>query len=212
MQEDGVIKFELVFSNAAAPADALTELNRWRGILWQHALIGQDPARYSGYAFGNVSQRCSPMDAPRGQRAFIISGTQTGRYPELDNNHYCTVTAYDARSSQVTAHGRVKPSSESLTHGMLYDLDSDIRAVLHVHSPDIWQAANRLGLPVTRADVTYGTPAMAREVARLFKSTTVRQQAIFSMGGHKDGIVAFGKTVTAAGDILLRALAASRAL
>jgi ribulose-5-phosphate 4-epimerase/fuculose-1-phosphate aldolase len=211
MQEEGVIKFHLDFKDAAAvPADTLTELNRWRNILWQQALIGQDPSRYEGYGFGNVSQRIGDFNAPRGKRSFIISGTQTGHLPELDNSHYAYVRTCDAASNAVSAEGPIKPSSESLTHGMIYDLDNEIRVVLHVHSPDIWLNADSLGIPVTDATVLYGTPKMAEEVQRLFNETDVREKKIFSMGGHEDGVVSFGKTAEEAGDILLRTLDASR--
>jgi len=210
-QEEGVIKFNLVFKDATAvPANTLTELNRWRGILWQRALIGQDPARYEGYGFGNVSQRTNDFKAPRGKRSFIISGTQTGHLPELNNGHYAHVNTYDAASNTVSAEGPIKPSSESLTHGMIYDLDSKIHVVLHVHSPDIWLATDNLELPVTDPDVPYGTPGMAEEVQRLFNASDVRVKKIFSMGGHEDGVVSFGATAEEAGDILLRTLDASR--
>lgn len=211
MQEDGVIKFDLVFCEAAAVPDCvLTKLNRWRSILWQQALIGQDPARYEGCGFGNVSQRIGDLNAPRGKRSFMISGTQTGHLQELDDSHYAHVKTYDAASNAVSAEGPVKPSSESLTHGMIYDLDKDIRVVLHVHSPDIWLAANRLGIPVTDTAVPYGSPGMAEEVQRLFNETDVREKKIFSMGGHEDGVISFGTTVEEVGDILLRTLDASR--
>ena len=209
--EEGVIKFKLDFSRAG-PVDMqpLAELNHWRTLLWQQALIGQDPARYEGYGFGNVSQRIGDGAAARGKRRFVISGTQTGYLPELDNTHYTVVKSYDAASNAVSAAGPIKPSSESLTHGMIYDLDNAIRIVLHVHSPDIWLAADSLGIPVTDSAVPYGTPQMAAEVQRLFNETDVREQKIFSMGGHEDGIVSFGTTAEEAGDILLRTLDASR--
>jgi L-ribulose-5-phosphate 4-epimerase len=209
--EEGVIKFKLDFS-MAGPVDLqpLAELNQWRTILWQQALIGQDPARYEGYGFGNVSQRIGDDDAVRGKRCFVISGTQTGHLPELDNTHYTVVKSYDAASNAVSAAGPIKPSSESLTHGMIYDLDNAIRIVLHVHSPDIWLAADSLGIPVTDSAVPYGTPQMAAEVQRLFKETDVYEQKIFSMGGHEDGVVSFGTTAEEAGEILLRTLDASR--
>ena len=209
--EEGVIKFKLDFS-MAGPVDLqpLAELNQWRTILWQQALIGQDPARYEGYGFGNVSQRIGSDDAVRGKRCFVISGTQTGHLPELDNTHYTLVKTYDAASNAVSATGPIKPSSESLTHGMIYDLDNAIRIVLHVHSPDIWLAADSLGIPVTDSAVPYGTPQMAAEVQRLFKETDVYEQKIFSMGGHEDGVVSFGTTAEEAGEILLRTLDASR--
>jgi ribulose-5-phosphate 4-epimerase/fuculose-1-phosphate aldolase len=132
--------------------------------------------------------------------------------PELDARHYTLVESYDAAANRVVAQGPVKPSSESLTHGILYDLDTRIQAVLHVHSPDIWQTAGALGIPITEASVAYGTPAMAAEVQRLFRETDVLRLRIFSMGGHADGIVAFGQTVAEAGATLLAALARAQQL
>ena len=209
--EEGVIKFKLDYFEAEPmEMQPFAALNRWRTILWQQALIGQDPARYEGYGFGNVSQRIGTGDAACGKRRFVISGTQTGHLQELDKRHYTRVMTYDAARNSVSAAGPIKPSSESLTHGMIYDLDSEIRSVLHVHSPDIWLAADRLGIPVTDSAVPYGTPRMATEVQRLFNETDVLKQKIFSMGGHEDGIVSFGTTAEEAGDILLRTLGASR--
>ena len=164
------------------------------------------PGRYGGYGFGNVSQRIAPFDAARGNRVFVISGTQTGGLEELDNRHYALVSAWDIGRNRVIARGPVKPSSESLTHAMIYDLDDTVRAVLHVHSPDIWKAAADLGIPLTDTAVEYGTAAMAAEVMRLFEQTTVRQTGIFAMGGHEDGVVSFAQDVEQAGQILLQAL------
>jgi len=97
-----------------------------------------------------------------------------------------------------------------MTHGVIYDLDNALRAVLHVHSPDIWNSAASQGIPVTNASVEYGTPEMSREVERLYSQSDVRYKGIFSMGGHKDGVVAFGHSVEEAGNTLLTALAGSR--
>jgi len=213
MEAEGVIKFDLCYRMAEPVALAeLDELNAWRSRLWQLRLIGQDPLRYDGYGFGNVSQRHGRHTAACGERTFLISGTQTGAMPELDPGHYTLVESYDAATNRVVAQGPVKPSSESLTHGILYDLDIRIQAILHVHSPVIWQAAGTLGIPVTDASVAYGTPAMAAEVQRLFRETDVLRQRIFSMGGHEDGIVAFGQTVAEAGNTLLSALTRAQQL
>ena len=208
MEEEGVIKFDLRFTpGGPVKNEALVELNSWRHILWKHALIGQDPARYEGYGFGNISQRSGAPDEPCGKRQFIISGTQTGHLETLDNRHYACVTAYDAEANQVVAEGPVRPSSESMTHGVIYDLDSGLRAVLHVHSPDIWKTAAAQGIPATRPSVEYGTPEMSHEVERLFAESDVSHIGIFSMSGHEDGIVAFGQSVDQAGNRLLTALA-----
>ena len=211
MEEEGVIKFDLRYTaGPAVPEDTILELNKWRNALWEHALIGQDPARYDGYGFGNISQRIGLQDAAINRRAFAISGTQTGHLKQLGNMHYVRVTAYNADSNQVVADGPVRPSSESMTHGVIYDLDQEIKIVLHVHSPDIWKTAIAQGIPVSRASVEYGTPEMSREVVRLFAETDAREQGIFSMGGHEDGIVAFANSADAAGNRLLTALACSK--
>jgi ribulose-5-phosphate 4-epimerase/fuculose-1-phosphate aldolase len=210
MQQEGVIKFELRFTLAPAiPENTLNELNKWRNILWKHALIGQDPDRYDGYGFGNISQRIGCRNEAAGKRSFAVSGTQTGHLEQLDNRHYARVTAYDADSNLVIADGPVRPSSESMTHGVIYDLDNEISVVLHVHSPDIWQTAFMQEIPVTHASIEYGTPDMSREVVRLFSQTDVMKKGIFSMGGHKDGIVAFGNSAEEAGNRLLTALSYS---
>ena len=84
MREEGVIKFDLEFTPAPpVSVPGLEELNAWRHILRQLGLIGQDPARYGGCGFGNVSRRLPPYDAPQNQRAFIVSGSQTGHLQEL---------------------------------------------------------------------------------------------------------------------------------
>ena len=211
MQEEGVIKFDLRFTQGKLdPQDLPDDLRRWRDRLWQEQLIGQQTGRYGGYGYGNVSCRLAPFDAPRGQRRFLISGSQTGHLPQLDARHYVVVSACDIRHNRVTAHGPLKPSSEALTHAMLYDQDIGVHVVFHVHSPTIWQAAGSAGLAVTAADVTYGTPEMAQEVARLFSETGVRQQQLFAMGGHEDGVIAFGKDAQEAGSILLDCLARCR--
>jgi len=208
--EEGVIRFDLRYTKTApVPAYLLSELNAWRRILWQLGLIGQDPARYGGYGFGNVSVRIAAPEAPAGECRFLVSGTQTAALEVLEPVHYCVVNAYDPESNRVIAGGPVKPSSESLTHAMIYDQDARIQSILHVHSTDIWGRAGDLGIAATATDVAYGTPDMAHEVQRLFRESEVSRTGIFAMGGHKDGIVTFGETPGAAGNILLTALAHS---
>ena len=55
---EGVIKFDLRFQNSPLENSvALTELLRWRGVFYRLGAIGQDPDRYAGDAFGNISCR-----------------------------------------------------------------------------------------------------------------------------------------------------------
>lgn len=207
-EREGVTKFQLDYRAAPALApDAVAAINAWRTVLWRLGLIGRQPERYDGLGYGNVSARLPPFTGNAGARCFVISGTQTGAPAVLRAGHYAVVDAYDLRANRVSAHGPVAPSSESLTHGMLYDLDECVRCVFHVHSPEIWNAAERLQLPCTDPAADYGTPAMAEEIRRLFEQGHLPAHGLFSMGGHQDGVVAFGATADDAGMRLVTALA-----
>lgn len=199
---EGVTKFRLDYRAAPAPAAAdIASLNAWRSILWRLRLIGLDAQRYGGVGFGNVSCRY--------QNHFIVSGTQTGGIPVLSAQHYFCVEHADTARNRVVARGPIAPSSESLTHAMVYALDPAVQYVFHVHSPEIWRRAAALGLPVTAREVAYGTPAMAAEMARLYAAGPLRAQGIVVMLGHEDGVISIGRDADAAGQRLLAVLARS---
>src|SRR5690349_13581800 len=140
-QHEGVVKFQMQFiAGPALPFDQLRELNAWRRILFMTNLIGQDSDRYGGFGYGNVSQKMEPL-RPEYPLCFAISGTQTGGLPCLTQEHYAIVLECSPEENCVAATGPIQPSSESLTHGTLYELDDSLRYVLHVHSPDIWRHA-----------------------------------------------------------------------
>ena len=211
VKNEGVIKYRLDFTpSPPLSAAEVAEINHWRAILYEQKLIGQDPARYGGYGYGNLSVRLAPYAAPPTERSFLISGSQTGDLPKLTPAHYTVVTECHPETNRLVAHGPISPSSESLTHGAVYALDPAIRVVFHSHSPEIWHAAAKLGIPITDPSVPYGSPEMAAEVARLYATTDMAQRCIFSMGGHEDGIVSFGATAEEAAETLLDALAAAR--
>lgn len=208
-----IIKYQLDYTpGPGLPLELLQELNRWRQILVAQALIGQDPGRYGGYGYGNISGRLPPLDTPPHRRRFAISGTQTGHLAELGVEQYAVVEECYPAQNRIVATGPIHPSSESLTHGAVYDLDDQVHCVMHVHSPAIWQRAETLGVPSTRSDVPYGSPELAEEVARLFGETALRSLRIFAMGGHEDGVVSFGHTVDEAGQVLLAVLARAQTL
>jgi hypothetical protein len=97
-----------------------------------------------------------------------------------------------------------------MTHCAIYDLDSSVEFVFHVHSPEIWRNSARLGIPATAAEVEYGTPAMAGEIRRLFRQSPARFMHIVALGGHEDGIIAFGRSAEEAGWTILKYLERSR--
>lgn len=212
---EGVTRFRADHHDRPLPltrfGEALAALAAWRTVLAGLELVGQDPARYDGAGYGNVSARVGPFPGRRGARPFLISGTQTGGRPCAGPDDFCLVTRYDIAANRVESAGPIRPSSESMTHGAIYDLGGHIRVVLHAHCPLIWQRARSLRLPSTDATVPYGTPEMAHEIARLARSTALLDRRVLAMGGHEDGVIAFGRTADEAGHALLSALAAAHA-
>ena len=187
MTDEGYTKYACDWrASPPLPPSEIAELNAWRNRLYEAGLIGYDAEH--GVGFGNVSVR----KGASGQ--FIISGTQTGHIARTDARHYATVVDYDIAGNRLTCEGPVQASSEALTHAALYALNPAIHAVVHIHSRALWQ---RLldRVPTTSLDVSYGTPEMAREFARLYRDTGFAETGLAAMAGHEDGIVTFGSTV-----------------
>lgn len=213
MYDEGVIKFTADHEQVAlAPrvfGDAACKLVAWREILAKLGIVGQDPARYGGAGYGNVSARVGAPSSGHGRRAFLITGTQTGGKAVLALDDFCVVDRYDVAANRVGSRGMILPSSESMTHGAIYDLSPHIRYVLHAHAPVIWRRAEALRLPCTAADVPYGTQEMALAVGALYRTTALAQRKVLAMLGHEDGVIAFGHTPAEAGHALVGELAAA---
>jgi ribulose-5-phosphate 4-epimerase/fuculose-1-phosphate aldolase len=209
--DEGVIKFSADHQAQDLPArtygETCARLIAWREILFLTGLVGQDAARYGGAGYGNVSGRVGVLPGQVGARSFLVTGTQTGGRACMSLADFCVVLEYDDERNWVRSQGAVRPSSESMTHGAIYDLSPVIRYVLHAHCPVIWKQARALRIPETDARVPYGTPEMAREVKRLYRSTALPDLRILSMAGHEDGIIVFGRTVEEAGEVMVRYLA-----
>ncbi len=202
-EQEGVIKYQL--NHTQQPINLpfpFAEINAWRTIVVRLDLIGQNPERYDNIGFGNISQR---VDAHSDQ--FVVSGTQTGHIERLGPEHYCLIVNAEPHQNRLQSCGLCKPSSESLTHASVYAQDPTIQAVIHAHSPEIWKHTAVLGLAHTKADVPYGTVAMAMAVEQLFQSGELSQTPLFSMLGHEDGVVAFGKNMQEAASELIKCLA-----
>jgi class II aldolase/adducin N-terminal domain-containing protein len=196
-ETEGVIKYELRFEARTLEPLDISDLKRWHPRLKAAGLIGQDPMRYGGLGFGNISKRVG--------QGFLISGTQTGHLDALLLGDYCLVSEVDIERNIVQAHGSTKPSSEALSHAAIYELSSEITHVFHAHSPEIWQARAQLDLPTTSPDVPYGTPMMASEISSLYRPG----MKALAMGGHEDGIITFGVSADEVGGRILELLESS---
>ena len=214
---EGVIQFEAVHETRPLEEHVYGELARelaaWREIMSRLGLLGQRPERYEGLGYGNASARVGPMgNMTQGRRRFLITGTQTGGLRRVSLQDFCVVERCDLAANRVHSFGPVAPSSEALTHGALYDAAPAARVVLHAHSPEIWRQARRLRLPVTAEHALNGTVEMAREVSRLHRESAASELGILVMGGHEDGVLAFGRTAAGAGEALVRHLARACAM
>lgn len=178
-QDEGYIKFRLHWSEDEAPSGTRA-LVYWRNKLYRAGLIGAYP---TGIGYGNVSVRA--------EDGFVISGSGTGLHKTATAAHFTRVTGYSIEENTVHCRGPVKASSESLTHAAVYEAAPAVMAIVHAHNKEIWHGL--LGRAhVTAPEARYGTPEMAREIKRLFKETDVEIHKFFLMGGHPEGIVAFG--------------------
>ncbi|MCB1644526.1 MAG: class II aldolase/adducin family protein [Pseudomonadales bacterium] len=193
-ETEGVIKYANFHEHSDPGLAIPAELQHWRERLMQAGLVGQDPARYDGYGFGNLSVRVGT--------GLLVTGSQTGHVREALAQHFALVTRWDTANNALWSQGLVAPSSESMSHAAVYDACPEVAAVFHAHSPDIWQAVDRLGIAATGAEIPYGTPEMAVAVARLVQSAS----GILVMKGHEDGVLSWGTTGAEAGEILMQAL------
>jgi len=182
-----------------APFDELAELNACRRKLLDLGLIGVDS---NGIGFGNLSVRDGAT------RNFYITGSATGGLPKLSPTDCVRVVAYDFEKNWIGYEGGAVPSSESLTHAAIYESDPLTSAVIHCHDSGLW-ATLLDHAPTTSKDVAYGTLEMAYEIMRLFKAVDLQSRQIFVMAGYEGGIVAFGKNLEDAFDVVMHERRAS---
>ena len=198
---EGYFKFTPFFSGTAEFApDLLAGLNRCRQQLVELRLVGMyTEGELKGVGYGNVSAR-----TPDG---FVITATRTGALPCLGPEHFTEIFAVDVERNTVgfrAVAASATPSSECMTHAMFYQADARVGAVLHIHHRAFWQ---RLldRVPTTAPDVAYGTPAMAREILRLYRDTDLPDRKLAAMAGHEEGVIAFGRDLDEALAVLLDA-------
>lgn len=202
---EGAIRFRYSLDTPTS-ADTIddaqfAQLAAWRTILRQLDLIGRDWLRYDGFAYGNLSVR-DPADAQR----FYVTASQTGGDAHFDRARLVRIDRWSAERFDVSATGVAPPSSESITHGIVYAGDPTIAWVMHAHTPIIWRKARQLALPVTAEDVPYGSPAMASAVSTLLCEHAGRP-IVFATLGHEDGVFVCGATAHETGTLLVRTLA-----
>jgi len=193
-ESEGYVKYQCNWIRSAPlSTQDLLDINACRDKLFRLGLIG---AYANGIGFGNLSIRLGQSNQ------FIISGTQTGHLPSLNEQHYTRVIEVDFSQNVVTCEGPIQASSESMTHAVFYMINKDINAVIHVHCPYLW--GNLINtFPTSQSIVSYGTTEMTKEVVRLYKERDLKEKKMMVMSGHKDGIIAFGKDLCEAKRVII---------
>jgi hypothetical protein len=198
---DGVIKYDrsqFTKTNALI-VDEYKDLEYWRRKLFDLKLIGEYAEFEVGY--GNLSQKKNYSQVYTSDKAqFLITGTQTGKFQNLDGSQYTRVVDFNIEKLIVKVNGPLEASSEALTHAAIYKCQDKINAIFHIHDSEIWK--NMLGANCNRTakEIPYGTFEMAVAVKECIGNST---SGYFVMAGHEDGVVAYGTNLEECGNIIL---------
>jgi L-ribulose-5-phosphate 4-epimerase len=200
--DEGYIKFSLHCKSKTVPSvtSELNELNQIRTKLFRRGFIG---VLDSGIGFGNLSYR-EDLDESRSKTqlqsmglSFIISGSATGAKEVLTERDYARVVSVELEKNRISYEGIVNASSESMSHAAIYQANTSIKSVIHIHNLAIFEKMIDLKFPATNAETSYGTVAMAKELLSLVQELQTTKGSIV-MKGHEAGVIAFGDSIAAA--------------
>lgn len=198
-RDEGVIKYKCLLKFAPPPSfENYNELENWRSILFKLKFIGE--YQPEGLGYGNLSKRLKEDE-------FIITGTQTGKLQRLTSEYYTHVKQCNLEKMSVSAVGKIKPSSESLTHYAIYKEHPNLKFIFHIHDKSLWDFMLKNGYSSTPENVDYGTQEMANSVKDCIKN---QDSGIFAMAGHEDGIIAYGTNASDTGNQILNILKKSK--
>lgn len=193
---EGYIKFNCLLSeeiSGLSDEDFLL-LNKWRNKLYHLGLIGCYPG---DIGYGNISIRSGA--------GFIITGSATGCREKLVKDDYVRVDRYDFLNNEIHCTGKIRASAESLTHAAVYEARPETLAVIHIHNLDLWEKHKGI-MPTSPYTAEYGTPEIALAIRNLCMNDKITGNEVIIMGGHKEGIIAFGNDLDAAGNKVLEML------
>jgi L-ribulose-5-phosphate 4-epimerase len=192
---EGYIKFHSYWEREEIQVqeEVFLSLEKERSRLYQLGLIGMYP---DGIGFGNISVRTEGC-------SFLITGSATGQLATLDHSHYSLVSAYNFAHNFISCKGSTNASAESLTHAAVYEAVPDVGAVVHVHCLGLWEKLQNK-YPTTSEEIEYGTPEMALAVRSLATEMNPGGGKMIIMGGHREGILAFGKNLEEATNQIIK--------
>lgn len=192
---EGYIKYTCDWQQAeiTIPGEQFEALSKVRRQLYDLGLIGVYP---DGIGFGNLSIRESAGNS------FIITGSSTGQFSELEPKHYARVVDYSFAENSLSCVGLTKASAESLSHAAVYESLAEVGAVVHIHCLWLWKKLLN-NYPTTAGGIEYGTPEMAEAISQQVSGMKNAKEKIVVMGGHREGILSFGYSLEEATNEIL---------
>jgi ribulose-5-phosphate 4-epimerase/fuculose-1-phosphate aldolase len=185
-EQEGVVKYSLEFKKTKPICSTCIEqIESVREDLYTLHLIG---AYEDGLGFGNISLK------KENSQSFVITGTQTGHKEHLHKEDYSLVERVDFDIFTTYASGAREPSSEAITHACIYNLDSKIKAIIHVHNEKLWRYMLQNDF-ISTSDVEYGSLEMVKDIQNIYKDLDALQNSTFVMKGHFEGVFVFGKSL-----------------
>lgn len=200
---------QFAYALSALPGAPLNaELIAWRELFMRQELVGRDPLRYSGLAYGNLSTRLAATR--QGAHAtseardglFIISASQSDHRDHNDPAAWTTIDRIDLKRFWTEGRGTWPPSRHTMTHAAIYAAEPKAKFVFQVHSPEIWRNAGALLLPAIPSRVATGSADMIQAVIDLLAANMSRP-LVFVCASEPDCVIALGPTARDAGGLLI---------
>lgn len=196
---EGVIKYDKSDFVKTDPLELneYLQLEEYRAKLHRTKLIG---VYDNGLGYGNISelknyQSTHLTTSPQ----FLITGTQTGHLAKLDGEHYTRVVDFSLENFKIKTVGPIEASSEALTHASVYQFNSKIKAIIHIHSKEIWKGMLQTHYPQTAESIPYGTKEMAYAIKDCLSPSG---EGLLVMAGHEDGVISYGPSLQRAAELI----------
>jgi len=189
MLNEAILTYNLKFNKT----DEITlkecnKVEKVRGRLFSLGLISSNS---DGISFGNISLRYKKKNS------FVMTSSKTGEYPKLTPSYYSLVKKIDFKNFTTYAVGPSKPSIDSISHGAIYELDSNINAVIYINNEKIWNYMLQNDYLLMTED-SYNSPQMLKDIKKVYKDIDPFLNNIFAIKNDKGGVLAFGKTLSQA--------------
>ncbi len=177
-------KFKTIFLSRKLPKIRKSnQLIKWFRKFHQ---IGLAP-EYKLGSSGNLSFRY--------KNGFVIKSTKV-YFKAIKPNDLVFVKEFDLKNKIAYVYGKNIPSTELQMHYLIYKNKKNINAIFHVHDYDVMKIAKKYSIPVTKVTEA-GTAKIGYDVLR---AMTNKRFVVMK----KHGVVALGKSINEAGNIILK--------